>query len=194
MKKEYWLYLVIAILVVWIIASYIKGPDDVEDTNKLIDEELASEEKDLSEIGMPVLGLEGEGVVETVVEGVPAINAPAGENKGNIASVGIPNVAKVVVTDQSAGNMVAIGAVDMPVNGWVVVHEDRAGVPGNILGAQRFDAGSYVGGQVELMRGTVSGGRYYVMIHADDGDKQFDHKLDMPLVSGGVTMTTFVAR
>ena len=187
MKKEHWLYLVIAILAIWIIVLSVGKSK--EDTNTT-DDAVANEERDLNEIGMPVPDADGEEVVENVVEAV------AGENKGTIASVGIPSSTKVVVSDQTAGTLVAIGAVDMSVNGWVVVHEDRDGAPGNILGAQRFDAGSYTGGQVELLRATVAGGKYYVMLHQDNGDKMFDHILDLPYKSSesAYVMATFIAK
>jgi hypothetical protein len=188
MKKEHWLYLVIAILAIWIIASYMsESKEDVDSDEKAV----AGEESNLKDIGMPVPGAEGEGVVETVVEA----GAPAGENKGVIVSATIPSKALINVVDQKPGIMVSIGSVDMPADGWVVVHEDRNGTPGNILGAQRFDAGSYAGGQIELLRTTLIGGQYYVMLHADDGDKLFDHKLDLPLApTAGIVTATFFAK
>jgi hypothetical protein len=185
MKKEHWLYLVIAILAIWLIASYMDKPEDSSD----LDISDTSEESALDSDSMPVPG--EEGVNEMVLEA--GVNA--GLNKGVVVSAAIPSKALINVIDQKAGTMVSIGSVDMPVNGWVVVHEDRNGAPGNILGAQRFDAGSYAGGQVELLRTTLIGGQYYVMLHVDDGDKLFDHKLDMPLAStAGIVSATFFAK
>ena len=32
---------------------------------------------------------------------------------------------------------------------------------------------------VELLRNTEEGGTYYAVIYVDDGDKKFDHKIDL---------------
>lgn len=82
--------------------------------------------------------------------------------------------------DQPAGLKVLIDSATMEEQGWIVIHEDRDGAPGNILGARRFEAGVSAG-EVELLRNTVEGGIYYAMIHTDDGDGQFDHAKDLPL-------------
>ena len=188
MKKEHWLYLVIAILAIWIIASYMSQS---RVSPVLEDTEIAVEEGNFKEIGMPIQGLEGNTVSEIVIKA----GASAGPNKGTVVSTATPSLAKLNVLDQLAGSMVSVGVVEMPVNGWVVVHEERDGGPGNILGAQRFDAGSYTGGQVELLRTTTIGGKYYVMLHSDNGDKLFDHKLDLPLGSeSGTVVAAFVAK
>ena len=65
--------------------------------------------------------------------------------------------------------------------GWAVVYEDSKGAPGWILGARRFGPGMYENEAVELLRGTTPGNVYYVIIHGDNGDKQFDLKADLPL-------------
>ncbi|MCR4306919.1 MAG: hypothetical protein NUV42_03020 [Candidatus Yonathbacteria bacterium] len=83
--------------------------------------------------------------------------------------------------DQPAGLKVFIDSATMDEQGWIVIHEDREGTPGNILGARRFEVGVSAG-EVELLRNTVEGGIYYAMIHTDDGDGQFDHTKDLPLI------------
>jgi hypothetical protein len=194
MKKEHWLYLVIAILAVWLIASYMQEPED-STTSPSDDSGLNINEGDEGDSGVDDSPSGADSESEPAPVSGASESSPAGPNKGVMVSTSVPVVAMVSVQDQSAGDMVAIGRVDMTVDGWVVIHEDRDGAPGNILGAQRFDAGSYSGGQVELLRGTVAGGKYYVMLHADDGDKMFDHKLDMPITSGDKGITaTFVAK
>ena len=99
----------------------------------------------------------------------------------------------IAVNDQPAGLKVDISSVTLSNSGWAVVHESVGGKPGNILGAQRFDAGTY-DGSIELLRNTEEGSMYYVMLHKDDGDKEFDHKNDLPILSDGKpVMTTFYA-
>ncbi|MCR4330658.1 MAG: hypothetical protein NUV49_02135 [Patescibacteria group bacterium] len=95
--------------------------------------------------------------------------------------------------DQPAGLKVLIDSATMEEQGWIVIHEDRDGAPGNILGARRFEAGVSTG-EVELLRNTVEGGIYYAMIHTDDGDGQFDHTKDLPLLENDApVMVTFSA-
>ena len=87
--------------------------------------------------------------------------------------------------DQSAGVTASISSVRLDDLSWIVIHEDDAGKPGRILGAKRLDAGTHAGVVVELLRGTEAGKTYYAMIHADDGDKAFDHKKDLVRVNEG---------
>lgn len=99
----------------------------------------------------------------------------------------------VSADDQPAGNTVSV-AVKVEKDAWVAVHEDTGGKPGNILGAQLFTRGTSTG-QIELLRRLMAGRKYYAMLHADDGDRQFDYTKDMPLVSsaGGAIADVFIA-
>ncbi|MDP3772115.1 MAG: hypothetical protein Q8Q94_01915 [bacterium] len=87
--------------------------------------------------------------------------------------------------DQAPGVQVALNAVAVKHAGWAVIHEDRNGKPGNILGARRLDGGSYSNVVVDLLRATTAGGTYYAMLHSDNGDRIFDYKIDVPLIDGG---------
>lgn len=89
----------------------------------------------------------------------------------------------VTVDDQMPGQTVSLKSVVFEEAGWVAVHEDREGKPGNILGAAWFPGGMS-SGEVELLRATTDGGTYYAMLHKDDGDKKFDHTIDTPLTDG----------
>ncbi len=84
----------------------------------------------------------------------------------------------VSVNNQPAGFRVVVGEFVLSQDGWLVVKEDINGVPGNILGAQRYNAGVYNSGIVELLRNTEEGEVYYVSIFSDDGDRKFDLSLD----------------
>ena len=96
----------------------------------------------------------------------------------------------IAADNQASGNKAKVRMVTLKKTGWVVVHEDRDGTPGNILGAQRFTAGAYTTGEVDLLRNMTEGKAYYVMLHDDDGDGKFDHKKDFPLLdSTGVPLT-----
>ncbi len=101
----------------------------------------------------------------------------------------------IAVDDQAPGLTVAIKFVTLAKDGWVVVHEDRDGKPGNILGAQLFFVGQNQSGSVDLLRGTEEGRVYYAMLHNDDGDRKFDHQKDLPLTDpqGNIILMRFVA-
>lgn len=108
---------------------------------------------------------------------------PAGENA-------------IAVHDQAPGTKAVVSMVTLKDAGWVVIHEDKDGAPANILGAQRLDAGTYsVPIEVQLLRSTLEGSTYYAMLHSDDGDKQFDHKQDLPITDSlqNIIMMKFVA-
>ncbi|HEY4482908.1 MAG TPA: hypothetical protein VI953_01915 [Candidatus Paceibacterota bacterium] len=209
MKKEHWLYVVIAILAIWIIASYVKKPssNDVTDDTTLSGEEGAGDYNDTATNGvsntMPVPGTDtketevvGEGGVSTgVVADVNLVGTPAGPNKGTLtANTATTN--EIVVNNQAASDMVQIAKVAMAQNGWVVIHTDLEGKPANIWGAQRFDVGAYSGGQVELLHSMIAGNTYYAMIHSDNGDKVFDRTTDTPVAGadGQMVMVKFVAQ
>ncbi|TSC67190.1 MAG: hypothetical protein CEO19_325 [Parcubacteria group bacterium Gr01-1014_73] len=99
----------------------------------------------------------------------------------------------ISVKEQTAGIEVVVEQVVLTNMAWVVIHEDDGtGKPGKILGAQLFDAGTGAG-KVELLRGTMAGGNYFAMLHADNGDRAFDPKLDMPILdaSSQPIMATF---
>lgn len=106
---------------------------------------------------------------QTSSEPTPAAGMAASSGKN---SVNVP--------DQLAGRMVKVASVSLEKTGWIVIHEEREGIPGNILGARRFSAGSG-SGDIELLRATNEGKVYYAMVHSDDGDSAFDFKKDVPL-------------
>ncbi len=109
------------------------------------------------------------------------------------------NDGKISVTDQSAGLTVIVERVDMrdfDSGGWVVVHEIKNDRIANALGASRRDAGEYENVEVKLLRGTVSGGEYAVILYNDNGDRKFDLNKDFPVrtENGEYIMSTFSAK
>src|SRR5438105_1224626 len=74
----------------------------------------------------------------------------------------------VLVSNQMPGNSVKLNQVVLKKAGWVAVHDDINGEPGKILGAKLFGPGTSEG-TIELLRGTVEGKTYLVVIHSDDG-------------------------
>jgi len=84
----------------------------------------------------------------------------------------------LAVHDQSAGSTVFVDSVQVPSPGvWVAVEELRDGSLGNILGAARVTAPA-TGVTVNLLRATVPGAAYAVVLYRDNGDGEFDGKTD----------------
>jgi len=99
----------------------------------------------------------------------------------------------VVVLDQISGLSIFIDEVSFEQDGWIAIHEDNDGVPGNILGAQLFTAGKHTSGVVDLLRGTMPRATYYAMLHFENGDRAFNTRNDTPLLGldGQPIMTAF---
>ena len=74
------------------------------------------------------------------------------------------------VQDQPAGSFVVVSSATLPQAGWVAVRD----ASGRTLGAAWLSAGTHQAVQVPLLRNTVAGGTYQVLIYSDNGDKVFD--------------------
>jgi len=94
----------------------------------------------------------------------------------------------VAADDQPSGSSVNV-AVKTDIEVWVAVHEDVAGKPSKILGAQLFSADTNLG-KVELLRPTAEGMKYHAILHSDDGDRKFDPAKDSPLTNGAGAVTS----
>lgn len=117
--------------------------------------------------------------------------APTAPNSGTV----LTGENALALDDQAPGTSVAVNVVTLARDGWVVIHEEEGGKPGRILGARRFNAGMNQSGSVELLRPTEEGKIYFAMLHADNGDHQFNHTKDMPIKdgAGNAVMMRFVA-
>lgn len=119
------------------------------------------------------------------------------EIAGELTENGLSGLANttnfLTVPDQEEGVEVIINNVVLDEASWVVIHEENDdGKPERILGAQLFDAGTW-SGKVELLRGTLNGKEYIAMIHADNGDRAFDPKKDLPTTdsNGNIKQVAF---
>ncbi|MEK7213695.1 MAG: hypothetical protein AAB637_01060 [Patescibacteria group bacterium] len=104
------------------------------------------------------------------------------------------DVNRVIVSDQFPGNIVYISSVQLTQPGYVVIHKDNKGVPGDVIGYQYFEKGTYPG-KITLTSPTVEKDTYYAMLHSDDGDKKLNAEKDLPLkdASGNIIMKIFKA-
>lgn len=85
--------------------------------------------------------------------------------------------------DVSAGSTVVVPSVTLAVPGWVAVQDQNAAGNGfgNTMGAQWLPAGTHKNVSVELVRPTIAGKLYFVVVHTDDGDVKYDHVKDVIL-------------
>lgn len=99
----------------------------------------------------------------------------------------------ILVNDQLAGDRVNVSEVKFSKFGWAVVHEQKDGILGNALGAQKFEAGTHEDGYIYLLRNSEPENLYYVILYEDNGDFEFDLKVDTPLQdeNGKMIMTEF---
>lgn len=103
-------------------------------------------------------------------------------------------VNRIVMTDQYPGNVVYLSSVQLANAGWVEIHADKNGQPGEYIGSMYFEKGINPG-KITLVKPTVEGGIYYAMLHSDDGDKKFDASKDLPIKDskGNIIMKLFRA-
>lgn len=92
--------------------------------------------------------------------------------------IGAP-VRGLLVKDQSAGDFVEIANLDAQEIFWVAVREEKDGMLGNILGAQKVLVGNGQKVVVELLRPTVTGGKYRVVLYKDVGASAFNYREDV---------------
>lgn len=98
----------------------------------------------------------------------------------NIGDNAEKNAALSIPSPQDPGFEVAVSRVIVSELTWVVVYENRAGQPGNALGAALFTS-ERQSGVVNLLRGTLPGQTYLAGQSRDDGDHIFSLDNDPPV-------------
>jgi hypothetical protein len=98
----------------------------------------------------------------------------------------------ITVTDQAAGNAVAIdGAVFPNDEGWIGVRDYENGQLTGLLGVARFSKEQgLVPEAVPLLRATEAGQQYAVVFYTESGDREFSLANDVQIPD---VMTTFTA-
>lgn len=102
----------------------------------------------------------------------------------------------LVTTGQRPGTAVTVEKVLLDQPGYAVVHEEKDGKPGAVIGASAFlEKGEHSDVEVKLGRGTRDGETLVVMIHAEkNSNKTFEESADPPTESvlGGPIMAELV--
>lgn len=103
----------------------------------------------------------------------------------------------IYLDTQTAGiDEVLVGIVAMEQPGFVVIHADDNGTPGEIIGFSTLLTEGGQGFTVSVDRPLVDGGVYYAVLYTDDGDGMFGAKVDSQVVDaeGSVILMTFEAQ
>lgn len=89
----------------------------------------------------------------------------------------------VLVSDQDASAIsVIIDYVKLNTSGFAVIHENENGSPGKILGqSELLSSGEHE--NVSVIAKLSAGSSYFVVLHRDDGNGQFDPATD-PVLKG----------
>ncbi len=90
----------------------------------------------------------------------------------------------VVVTEQRPGTTIHVSTVYLAEPGYVVIHEDKNGTPGEVIGSSALlKAGENTGISVTVSRSTKDGDKLHAMLHSDtDGSGTFN-TTDQPVQS-----------
>ncbi len=101
----------------------------------------------------------------------------------------------IKVSDQKASKKVEVANVKAEQPVWIVIHMEKDGKIWNALGARRKEAGEYTGVVVPLLAPTTKGAKYWAVLYADNGDKEFSLDKDFPLknADGEFIMVDFKA-
>lgn len=92
----------------------------------------------------------------------------------------------IIVNDQIPGNVLFYRNLTLLKDGFVVVRNDKAGKPGDIIGSKFVKAGEDTTGNVELDESTIEGGVYYVQLYTDiDSSGTFDELIDTQILTSG---------
>lgn len=88
----------------------------------------------------------------------------------------------IFVADQPPGSGITVGFALIERDGFVAIHEERAGTHGAVIGASALlGMGESRNVDVSLDRRSQDGETLFAMLHADDGDGTFDAAKDLPV-------------
>lgn len=99
----------------------------------------------------------------------------------------IPDKASLDLVSQVTDTQkVLVQAAALTEDGYVVIYQDKEGLPGKIIGNSRFLKPGFHNNILVSVQGLDFGkNTLHVMIHTDDGDEVFNPPLDTPFVQEG---------
>lgn len=142
-------------------------------------------------IGLLVLGVGGYFLLRGGYK-TPQTTTGQSQSTGAVTSTPVSEDS-VSVNDQQPGESITVASVEFVDSGYVVIHEDKGGTPGSVIGNSDLLSGK---GNVviSLSRQSVDGEVLYAMLHKDDGDEVYEFPGDdTPLKdeSGKVVLSKF---
>lgn len=155
--KNNWFFYIVALLLIFLVGYTIWSTQAQRAEAPTIEEERVE-----------------EGATEAVLpEEIEGASEPA-----------IPeDVNKIEVEENFAGDTIIIDFVLLADRGYVVIHEDVDGDPGEIIGASlRLLPGENEELLIELSRPSEKGEVLYAILHTDDGDERLNTKNDQPIL------------
>lgn len=123
-------------------------------------------------------------------DGNNGFDAPITDEDGEIVMTSITISAPSITAEAQviSENMISIGEVKAAVDGWLVIHADNEGAPGEVLGQTMVSAGSNTDVIVDLGSAVFAGGEtLWPMLHIEspaDGEYGFPDNGDGPEVFG----------
>lgn len=132
-------------------------------------------------------------VRESTVEEEPIIQVPISDSGDTAAPLLVGNNA-IYVSDAKPAASLRVGFSILAGGGYVVVHEDREGKPGAIIGnSDMLSQGESRNFEVALSRKSVDTETLYAMLHSDNGDGIFNPADDPPIKDdqGNVVLMKF---
>jgi hypothetical protein len=120
---------------------------------------------------------------ETMTENGGTQKELAANGVASVSSAVAPAGFSLFAEDQNAGAAAVVARVSAREPVWVAVREERAGALGNILGAQKIQAGQHENVSVELLRPTSRGAAYFVVLYSATGTPAFNYRVDV-LIEG----------
>jgi hypothetical protein len=173
----------LAVLIVGLLVGFGVGrlmPQETEDTQ----EELVQTQEDVALTQEPEVGTQ----LQASIAGALTRSAL---DRSQVSKIDV----SVLVSDQVSGESVFVDSVEVDSKTWVAVQANRDGVPGNVLGARRIEA-PVSSLEIPLLRTTVPGEVYFVLLQEDNGNNQYDLYQDPEIVDtiGNLIFDTFVAK
>lgn len=167
--------LIIGLIVGFIIGAFWQDrrlSPVIEDDSMVLEEGNGADASLTDDVSSTVTkGTTGDTASDATIKAVPGVTSPA-------------ILAEISVKNQVSGDTVEVSVLNISEPIWIAVRDDVEGSLGNILGAHKaFTAGDAT---VNLLRPTVVGATYHVVMYKDVGDASFNHKEDVLLEKGQV--------
>ncbi len=121
-------------------------------------------------------------IIALLVIGIIYLIASSRDTTDTVVTVDETGETSVRVADQTPDSLsVVVDFVSLAKPGFVVIHKNANGQPGEIIGvSELLEAGE--SRSVSILANLTAGESYFAMLHADNGNGQFSAELDAAFV------------